>query len=355
MIASIYPQLCDDEPRHPNNTQRDKRIDFLLTRHFPDQPEKRVLLENLADLDPTPNKKFLPWLAKHWLIGWRPSKEQRQRFSEDLSLYRLACRWKTKYEVCNLRERNIFHFTPASFGQFIRSRRSEIKRYDHISQMEKGKVVLCSGAELAYHDEYCSVIRIRSYRALGLLSHYGSWCTQDIQAYCRRDTGGEYDLPFDLILTADNYRYLADQWNIRDRWDRHPSISTIQWITEVRAKARDRVDIAKYKLDVACKQQVRLSESDERELIRFPKLAVTYAKNFFEEGWIDFEELAPLGRVGHRLATYYAIHVKKGRWLRAEKIVGRKICTAKEYYRKFRVQTNKKLQAIAQQNIYWGE
>lgn len=355
MIAAIDPQFCVDEFRHTNNTQRDKRIDFLLTRHFPDQPEKRALLENLADLDPTPNKKFLPWLVKHWLIGWRLSKEQRQRFREDLSLYCLACRWETNYSVCKPHERDIFHFTPATFGKFIRTRRKEIKRYDLISKMEKGKLVLCPGAQLAYHDEYCSVIRIRSYPALALLSHYGSWCTQDIQAYCLRGNGREYDLPFDLILTADNYRYLADQWDIRDRWDHHPSNSTIEWITEVRAKAQDSFDIAKDKLDCACKQQVRLSESDERELIRFPKLAVIYAEKFFEEGWVEFEELAPLVRVGHRLATYYAIYVKKGRWPRAEKIIGRKICTASEYYREFRVQTNKKLKAIARQKIYWGK
>ena len=355
MISALDPQLCNDKSRHPNNTQRDRRIDFLLTRHFPNQPGKRLLLENLADLDPTPNKKFLPWLAKHWLTGWRPSKEQRQRFREDLSLYCLACRWKTKYKVCDLQERNIFHFTPATFGKFIRSRRNEIKRYDLISKIEKGKLVLCPGAELAYHDEYCSVIRIRSYPALGLLSHYGSWCTQDIQAHCLRGNGREHDFPFDLILTADNYRYLADHRQIQDRWDCRPSNSTIEWITEVRAKARDSFDLAKEKLDSACKQQVRLSETDERELISFPKLAVIYAEKFFEEGWVEFEELAPLARVGYRLATHYAIHVKRGRWLRAETIIGRKICTAKEYYRQFRVQTNKKLQAIAREKIYWGK
>lgn len=99
-------------------SQADKRMDLLVKKHFGDDPGSRPLILELVELDPTPEKMDLAWLAKYW-TGPQPKEttSKDQCTSRDAEFKQFArylethywtrsVDWAWPWKFVRLRERN---------------------------------------------------------------------------------------------------------------------------------------------------------------------------------------------------------------------------------------------------------
>ena len=336
----------------PKISQVDNRINFLLARHFPLNPERRTFLENLAQLDPTPTKKYLAWLLKHSLAGWRPSKASCERIFRQLLVFERACKLAQNPTPLALRlldlsfQPDIFKFTPQTFSRMIHAADRLIAKQDEVRRISTGEIVLCSGAEIAYQDDQFTVIRIRTAGALNKLSRAGSWCTSNM-TFWRQD---HYCLPFDLIYEKGGNRFLTDGWEIKDRWDKDVDSKKESILRELVKRSKDGFDIASEQLATASTTGQRLEIESETALLRYPSLAAEYAAKVLKREWPEFEANVKLNRLSSYAALEYAIHGKKERWVRAEKVINRVDDCHKNYAKHFGLEMPARLKPKANQS-----
>ncbi|MDZ4849979.1 MAG: hypothetical protein SGI77_11895 [Pirellulaceae bacterium] len=194
-----------------------------------------------------------------------------------------------------------------------------IRREDETRRIRAGEVVLCSGAEIAHQDDQFTVVRIRTARALNKLSEAGAWCTSHM-TFWQQD---HYRLPFDLIFEKGGNRFLTDGWEIKDRWDKDVDGKKERVLRELVKRSKDGFDIASEQLATASTSSQRLDNDTENALLRYPSLAANYAAKVLKREWPEFEANVKLNRLSSYAALEYAIHAKKDRWVRAEKVINR--------------------------------
>ncbi len=317
-------------------TQHHKRIEFLLQRHSLNDDSQRQLLEDLAKLDPTINKKYLAWILKHYRAGWRGTMPQRERIFNNLKRFEELKQFGGKKAfVLGLKlkgyDPDIFEFDPQTLAQLIRKTCSTLAAEKERRRIVKGELVLCSGAEIAYQDQRFTVVRIRSESALLKLSRAGRWCTRNSIYFSPWDDESEYELPFDLVFEKGRAQYLVNKPEVKDRFNRGLSDSSRQEILAITRRACDGFDQAEWQVNRAIKNKQRLSEENERRLIAYPGFATRYAVFVLRRPWPAFEQEVKLNRISPYCAVDYAIKAKRGRWQRAEKVIFRTKGSLRQY------------------------
>ncbi|MEM9413701.1 MAG: hypothetical protein AAGA30_21515, partial [Planctomycetota bacterium] len=190
------------KPKPPKKSQAEKRIDYLLKLYFDAEPSSRKLILTLAKYDPTPKKKYLGWLVKHFIGGWVPPKTQLLNISQRLKIHHKGAKYFSPLTWTGLRleeagyHADIFKYTPRTILKIGRSISEIIQTDEEDKQIRKGNLVVTAGAELAYKDHKWTLLRIRNRKALERLGQGTAWCV------CNGRLNG-YRLPFDFLLNSD--------------------------------------------------------------------------------------------------------------------------------------------------------
>lgn len=332
-----FPVALSKEPAHtahprPKTPQAERRVNFLLKQYFANDPSCRPLVLEIAQHDPTPKKKYLAWLVKYWTEGHRYRAKSRIR--ENLILHSLASERKWSLTLGDEFESDIFCYTPQSFRSMMAKHRKAIRHLIRLDAIDKDLPVTCPGAEIAHQDELYTVIRIRTRSALGLLSRYGSWCTQRYAENIKvlRDEDGEmYYFPFDVILAIDGKRYLRNFFTLRDHWNRSPPRREAEQIRELCSTVKDTLDKLEEEVSKCAQDGARMTPEKEEVLIRFPDLAVEYAAKVVRERWPEFEQRANLAKIGAGSIYRYCVNIAHSRWERAERKLLRSKAWAERY------------------------
>ena len=310
-------------PTEPKS-QADKRINFLLKRHFENDPDFRPVILELAEYDPTPKKKYLAWLVKHWTGPWNPNKAELERVAACLDIHHRGARYFSPLSWTGLRLEDegyladIFRYTPKTLS-CIQGKVAEIIQTDEEDkQIRKGNLVVTAGAEVAYQDEKWTLVRIRSDDALKRLGQGTSWCV-------RHGICPGYRFPFDFMLSRDGERYLANGRAVRDRWNKMPPVEIVAEINSIRNRGADSCERFSAKVRDAIETKQQLSQEEERQLLEQPSLVVDYAVGIFGGRWQYFENQICVSDLSASLAVEYAIRCRRERWYRFENKIKRSV------------------------------
>lgn len=310
----------NEEP--PKRSQADKRIDFLLKKHFNDAPDYRPLILELAALDPTPKKKYLAWLVKHWTAQWKPTDAERERVAKHLETHHKGAKYFSPLSWTGLRledagyQADIFRYTPETLGTLGGSIAEMIRVDEEDKQIRKGNLVVTGGAEVAYKDECWTLLRVRTNDALRRLGQGTSWCV-------RHGTKNGYRFPFDFLLNNEGERFLANGCAIRDRWNKTPPPKLYEEIDRIRKLGSDGYDRAFFNVKEAIKSKQRHNPEVENQLMQYPDLAVQYAEKVICGKWPEFESVVRVAALRAEYATDYAIKCRCERWPRFENKIKR--------------------------------
>lgn len=319
------------KPKPPKRSQADRRVDFLLKKHFDNDPDFRPLVLKLAEYDPTPKKKYLAWLVKHWAGDWSPGESELTRVKTYLEIHQKGAKYfsplswtgllleKEGYHV------DIFRYTPETLKSLDGPIDELIQIDEENKRIRKGDLVITAGAEIAYQDEEWTILRIRSDQALRRLGQGTSWCV-------RHGNMSPYRFPFDFILSKKGERYLANGGEVRDRWDNWPPFEILKVIKRLRKLATDSFDrknerfqqVAAIARD-AIGQKQRLDTDKELQLFDYPELAIAYAEGVIGGPWLEFEEQVRVSDLPATLAVDYAIRCRRDRWQRFENKIKRSV------------------------------
>lgn len=325
-IPMISPKLSQKPTHDPNEkrTQADKRIDYLLKKHFEDDPESRPVIFKLAEYDPTPNKKYLAWLVKHWCGKWNPDDAQLQCISHCLNIHHRGTKYFSPLSWTGLEledagyQADVFRFTPQTILQMQAKIAEIIQTDEENKQIRKGNLVATAGAEVAYQDDDWTLVRIRTNEALKRLGQGTSWCVR------HGNTGG-YRFPFDYLLSREGGKYLANANEVRDRWDRTPPRDVVDKINLIRKLGSDSTDKLneerkRYAATIfeAIQAKRILSQEEKEKLLGYPELAIEYAYGVFGGRWPEFEQRVRVSDLSASLAVDYAIRCRQERWPRLE-------------------------------------
>ena len=334
----IDPPISQDDPvthRIPNielkekRTQTDKRIDFLLKKHFEEDPEFRPVIVKLAEYDPTPNKKYLAWLVKHWCGKWNPSDAELKLVSHCLNIHQRGAKYFSPLSWTGLEledvgyQADVFRFTPQTILQMQGKIAEIIQTDEENKQIRKGNLVATAGAEVAYQDDSWTLVRIRTNDALKRLGQGTSWCVR------HGNTGG-YRFPFDYLLSREGGKYLANATEVRDRWDRTPPREVVEKINLIRKLGSDSGDKVndewkRYAATIheAIQAQRKLNQEEKEKLLGYPELAIEYAYGVIGGRWLVFEQKFRVSELSASLAVDYAIRCRQERWPRFENKIKR--------------------------------
>ncbi|WP_146601026.1 hypothetical protein [Novipirellula aureliae] len=334
-------------------SQADKRIDFLLRQHFDDDPDFRPLILKLAEHDPTPKKKYLAWLVKHWTGPWNPSDADLKRVARHLETHHKGAKYFSPLSWTGLRledagyHADIFRYTPQTLAK-LGGRIAEIIRIDEEDkQIRKGNLVITGGAEIAYKDERWTVLRVRTQSALNRLGQGCGWCV------CGRGGHG-YSFPFDFVLSSDGERFLAHKGEIRDRWDNSPTANLYYEIFRVVNLGSDGYDRAVAQVEEAIKTKQRHTAEIENQLMQHPDLAIWYAEKVIQGRWQEFEEFVRVATLPAGHAADYAIYCLREPWPRFENKIKRSVVPLAQYRRAFPGAIPKTDEEIFQENLaHW--
>lgn len=337
------------EPQE-KRTQADKRINYLLKKHFEDDPEFRPVISKLAEYDPTPNKKYLGWLVKHWCGNWNPDDVQLQRVSQCLRIHNRGAKYFSPLTWTGLEleavgyQADVFRFTPQSI-LWMQGRIAEIIQTDEENkQIRKGNLVATAGAEIAYQDEKWTLLRVRTQAALKRLGQGCGWCV------CGNRKHG-YRFPFDFLLTIDGERYLANRTEIADRWNVTPPHNVCEEINIIRALSSDSYDRAADLVNSAIQKQKRQNEENEKEILKYPEEAIRYAEAVLGGAWPEFEKKFRVADLSAHLAVEYAIRCRKEPWPKFENKIKRSIDPLARYRRAFPTSIPKNEKEIFQDKL----
>ena len=335
LIDQPSPQNDPVQHRNLNNernekrTQTDKRIDFLLKKHFEEDPEFRPVIVKLAEYDPTSKKKYLAWLVKHWCGKWNPDDAELQRIAHCLNIHQRGAKYFSPLSWTGLEledagyQADVFRFTPQSILQMQGKIAEIIQTDEENKQIRKGNLVATAGAEVAYQDDSWTLVRIRTNDALKRLGQGTSWCV-------RHGNMGGYRFPFDFLLSREGDKYLANTTQVRDRWDRIPPpeiVNKINLIRKLGSDSGDKVDdeFKRFAASVheAIQARKKLKQEEEERLHEFPELAIEYAYGVIGGRWPEFEQKVRVSDLSASSAVEYAIRCRQERWPRFENKIKR--------------------------------
>jgi hypothetical protein len=327
--------------RPPKQSQSEKRIEFLLKKHFDDDPDFRPLILELAELDPTTKKKYLAWLVKHWLGDWKATKEDKHRVAAHLATHHQGAKYFSPLTWTGLRledagyHADIFKYTPETI-ESVSGKIAEIIRTDEEDkQIRKGNPVAMAGADLIHRDEEFTIIRIRTGEALKRFGQNTSWCV-------RHGDPLEYRFPFDFILDHEGNRYLANRHDVRDRWNDPAPFRVTNFVNHHRRQAQDPHDtrVAKEKerydqfvaaIKDAIHEKKQLTRAEKNQVLLDPDLAIYYAEEGIRKRWIRFEQQLRVADLTATQAVRYAVRVREKRWRRFENKIKRSVRALAEY------------------------
>jgi len=336
------PPLPKPKPKVKlKRSQADKRIDFLLKKHFDDDPDFSRLILELAEYDPTPKKKYLAWLVKHWTGEWNPSEAEKRRVAGHLAIHHQGAKYFSPLSWTGLRledagyHADIFKYTPDTIAD-VSDEVAEIIRFDEEDkQIRKGNLVAMAGADLIHRDEHFTIIRIRTGEALQRFGQNTSWCVR------HGDPMG-YRFPFDFILDHEGNRYLANQNDVRDRWNDPAPFRVTNFVNHRREQARDPHDarVAKEKeryaqfteaIRESIQEKKRLTRAEKNRVLLEPDLAIHYAEEGLGKRWIRFEQQLRVADLTAAQAVRYAVRVRKKRWRKFENKIKRSVLPLAQY------------------------
>ena len=347
LIDQPSPQNDPVQHRNLNNepnekrTQTDKRIDFLLKKHFEEDPEFRPVIVKLAEYDPTSKKKYLAWLVKHWCGKWNPNDAELQRIAHCLNIHQRGAKYFSPLSWTGLEledagyQADVFRLTPQTILQMQGKIAEIIQTDEENKQIRKGNLVATSGAEVAYQDDSWTLVRIRTNDALKRLGQGTSWCV-------RNGNLAGYRFPFDFLLSREGDKYLANATQVRDRWDRIPPSEIVNKINLIRKLGSDSGDKVndEFKrfaalIHLAVQARRKIKQEEEETLLGYPELAIEYAFGVIGGSWLEFEQKVRVSELSASLAVDYAIRCRRKRWLRFENKIKRSVESLARYREAF--------------------
>lgn len=323
-------------------SQADKRIDFLLKKHFDDDPDFRPLILELAELDPTPKKKYLAWLVKHWTGQWNPADADLQRVARYLETHHQGAKYISPLSWTGLRledagyQADIFRYTPETLTT-LGGKITEIIRIDEEDkQIRQGNPVALAGSEIVHQDNKFTIIRVRKTGALIKLSQGSSWCVRNGNPF-------GYSFPFDVVLDHEGNRYLANGKEVRDKWGRTPDRALRNRINELRESVSDshemeaakRKDRVATEIEAAIQGKKRLTRDQTALILNEPSLALFYAMEVMDGPWRRFEKQVRVADLTASQAVDYAVKIRKKRWRKFENKIRRSVAPLEKYRRAF--------------------
>ena len=333
-FTSNQTHLLKTLPPTEPQSQAEKRIAFLLKKHFEDDPDFHRLILELAEYDPTPKKKYLAWLVKHWTGLWNPNKAELERVAACLDIHQKGSKYFSPLTWTGLvledagYQADVFRFSPKTIS-IMKGKIEEIIRADEENkQIRKGNLVVTAGAEIAYQDDRWTLLRIRTKEALKRLGQGTSWCV-------RHGNNLGYPFPFDFLINSEGERFLANRNDVRNRWDTLPPQSTQIEIKRVRSLASDGFDGAASLVDESINLKERLEEIHEKQILKYPELAIRYSEKVLGGGWPEFEKSVRVSSLTAHFATEYAIHCLRKPWPRFENKIRRSVEPLASYRQAF--------------------
>ncbi|MDA8745236.1 hypothetical protein N9N28_11430 [Rubripirellula amarantea] len=326
----------------PIRSQADKRIDFLLKKHFDDDPDFRPLILELAELDPTPKKKYLAWLVKHWTGKWNPTDADLTRVGQYLETHHKGAKYFSPLSWTGLLledvgyHADIFQYTPQSLPA-LGGRITEIIRIaEEDKQIRQGNPVALAGSEIVHQDNEFTIIRVRTTGALIRLTQGSSWCIRNGNLF-------GYSFPFDVVLDHEGNRYLANGKEVRDEWDRMPAWILRNRINELRESAFDSLQLDEAKrterfateIETAIHGKKKLTRDQTEQILKEPNLAIRYAMEVMDGPWRRFEKQVRVADLTASQAVDYAVKTRKKRWRKFENKIKRSVAPLKRYRRAF--------------------
>lgn len=322
------------QEKPPKRSQAEKRIAFVLNKYFNDDPDFRPLILKLAELDPTPKKKYLAWLVKYWVSNWNPTDADLACVTKHLETHYKGAKYFSPLSWTGLRledagyHADVFRYRPETLASLGGKLAEIIRIDDEDKQIRKGNLVVTRGAEVAYKDKRWTLLRVRTNEALRRLGQGTLWCVRDGNSL-------GYRFPFDFLLNEEGERFLANDDEIRDRWDRTPTGRTLIEIHRVRALGSDGYDRASLQVADAMRTRQRLDADIERLVLQYPDLAIRYAEKVIGGKWEEFEKAVRVATLSAQHATNYAIRCRGKRWPRFENKIKRSVTPLAVYRNAF--------------------
>jgi len=151
----------------------DSKKDALANKYKLD----RVVLDKIADVDPTPNGVYTEWLTKAYKAGGRTIEDLTTDFKDRLAVFE---RLKNSPQFRLNNSTDINSYPPAYFITMIDNiTREDLSKKDQLKDIEKNKAkYLRDGVEYLGRMGHFDFYRVTTVEASMLMSTGTHWCTQ---------------------------------------------------------------------------------------------------------------------------------------------------------------------------------
>lgn len=138
---------------------------------------ERSILDDLAEIDPTPNGVYTEWLTKAYKAGGLTMQEMMDEYRERLVLFE---RLKNSPQFRNANSVDINSYAPSVFRSLMDSIvRADMSKKDQLKEIEKNKdKYLMSGVEPLGREGHFAFYKITRVEAAMIMSKGTHWCTQ---------------------------------------------------------------------------------------------------------------------------------------------------------------------------------
>ena len=175
---------------------------------------ERPLLDDLAEIDPTPNGVYTEWLTKAYKAGGRSMQEMMDTFRERLTLFE---RLKNSPQFRQNHSSDINSYAPTIFTAMMDNvARADMSKNDQLKEIEKNKEkYLLDGVTPLGRMGHFAFYKVTTVEAAMIMSKGTHWCTQgQVHAsnYLRK-------APLYVVVTPDEtYQGDEEDYMGSDKW-----------------------------------------------------------------------------------------------------------------------------------------
>ena len=250
-------------------------------------------IEALEQMDPTPNKQYVPWLAKQF-IAKQFRIEEANRVKELLTNFvKLKPRLPAE-------QRDLGRFDFNKLSEIVNSTMNP--EVGSTATSDAGIFPVVPNSEVLYNGPYGQLSIPKTEKASCELGRGTKWCTS-----------ASKDNQFDNY----NERGPLYVWKDRDgsKWQFHFDSSSFHFM-DAGNESINRVKLNYFRTEHPVVK--KLFRQEEKTILRDPEAVVNYAQNVIQSRWPEAESII---LTNPQAAAKYAPRVIKGRWPEAESII----------------------------------
>jgi hypothetical protein len=301
-------------------------------QNLPQQQQMDAILEKLEEMDPTPNKKYVPWLAKqyinkHFRLEDTPRVNQILKYFSETDTIRDFRRRGlnldiNQYDYPTLRKEVVASAEGGVEQEPLDT--SNAPDYEHIQDMR-----------VLYSGPLGQLIVPRTRDASCELGRNTEWCTawtNDRNQFKNYNEKG----PLHVWIEPDGrkYQFHFEDGQFMDKDDSRISLSKLNYfrkqnpITAKLFKSKEPTMVKNAKAAYRYAQIQGRWPDAEPTIAKDAKWAYGYARDVIQGRWPEAE---PTIATDSEWASYYAENVIKGRWLQAEPTIAKDLNAAYWY------------------------